>query len=273
MSRFAATGLPMRLSHVLIAAAAAACVSALLVLTFERPGDVQKSDKATATVGEALSERWPSRDLAAMTPKQAADSRKIADRIAPLVKAEPAPASAAVQEPAKSAPLAEASGEEVTETKAAPEVAPAPPSALRIRAARARATETAAKEETVVKSKAASNGVAKNRLARKTAVKNSAKSATANSAKSPASPRPEARRSPARAPRRQRRPASPDIITKCRAARVMRSCACGAPACRGCGCRRSAIIRRTPAGIFRFAPTSDNSPNSRVVNDTLDPSS
>lgn len=184
MSRFAATGLPMRLSHVLIAAAAAACVSALLVLTFERSGDVQKSDKATATVGAALTERWPSRDLAAMTPKQAADSRKIADRIAPLVKAEPAPASAPVQEPAKSAPLAEASGEGVTETKAAPEVAPALPSALRIRAARARATETAAKEETVVKSKAASNGVAKNRFARKTAVKNSAKSATANSAKS-----------------------------------------------------------------------------------------
>jgi hypothetical protein len=174
----------MRLSHVLIAAAAAACVSALLVLTFERPGDVQKSDKAAATVGAALSERWPSRDLAAMTPKQAADSRKIADRIAPLVKAEPAPASVAIQEPAKSAPLAEASGERVTETKAAPEVAPAPPSALRIRAARARTTENAANEETVVKSKAASNGAAKNRFARKTVVKNSAKSATANSAKS-----------------------------------------------------------------------------------------
>jgi hypothetical protein len=180
MSRCAATGLPMRLSHVLIAAAAAACVSALLVLTFERPGDVQKSDKATATVGAALSERWPSRDLAAMTPKQAADSRKIADRIAPLVKAEPAPASAPVQEPAKSAPLAEASGEGVTETRAAPEVAEsvaaqAPASALRIRAAKARATQNAVKKASVAKNSATKNSVVKNSVAKSSVAKSRSK--------------------------------------------------------------------------------------------------
>lgn len=183
MRRFAATGLPMRLSHVLLAAVAAACVSALLVLAFERPGDVQKSDKAVATVGEALSERWPSRDLAAMTPKQAADSRKIADRIAPPVKAEPAPASVPVQETAKSAPLADAPNERGTDTKAAPEVAAAPPSPLRIRAARARATETAAKDDNTVATRAAGSGVAKNRVAKKTAVANAGKSAAKHSTK------------------------------------------------------------------------------------------
>jgi hypothetical protein len=182
MSRFAATGLPMRLSHVLIAAAAAACVSALLVLTFERPGDVQKSDKATATVGAALSERWPSRDLAAMTPKQAADSRKIADRIAPLVKAEPAPASAPVQEPAKSAQVAKVPDEKatiVTEQKAVPEAAEVaaetPASALRIRAAKARATQNAVKKASVAKNSATKNSVVKNSVAKSSVAKSRSK--------------------------------------------------------------------------------------------------
>lgn len=166
----------MRLSHVLFAAAVAACVSALFVLAFERPGDVQKSDKATAAAGEALSDRWPSRDLTVMTPKRAADSRKIADRIAPPATAEPTPA--ATPETANAQPLA-ASGESDIATKA-PEPATMPVSALRIRAARARATENAAGEETVVKGKTAGSA------ATLRAAGNQAVRTTANAAESAA---------------------------------------------------------------------------------------
>ncbi|NWG25923.1 MAG: hypothetical protein HXY30_16165 [Pseudorhodoplanes sp.] len=166
----------MRLSHVLVAAAVAACVSALFVLAFEHPGDVQKSDKATAATGEALSDRWPRRDLTVMTPKQAADSRKIADRIAPPATAEPTPA--ATPETANAQPLT-ASGESDIATKA-PEPATMPVSALRIRAARARATENAAGEETVVKGKTAGSA------ATLRAAGNQAVRTTANAAESAA---------------------------------------------------------------------------------------